>query len=90
MAGRYGFSVSRNSVSAAKNDIVDWVRELDYTKSNQPAPTPDSGMDVLVAYFSQTGTTRGVARQIAAYTNGDLAEIKRARPYGNLQDEAPP
>lgn len=85
---RSGFSVSRNSVSAAKNDIVDWVRELGYTKANQPAPTPDSGADVLVAYFSQTGTTEGVARQIAEYTNGDLAEIKRAQPYGNLQDEA--
>lgn len=85
---RNGFSVSRNSVSAAKGDIVDWVRELGYTKTVQPIPTPDNDTDVLVAYFSQTGTTREVARQIAEYTNGDLAEIKRAQPYGNLQDEA--
>lgn len=85
---RNGFSVSRNSVSAAKGDIVDWVRELGYTKTVQPTPTPDNDTDVLVAYFSQTGTTREVARQIAEYTNGDLAEIKRAQPYGNLQDEA--
>lgn len=85
---RSGFSVSRNSVSEAKNDIVDWVRELGYTKTAQrPAPAPDSA-NVLVAYFSQTGTTERVARQIAEYANGDLAEIERAQPYGNLQDEA--
>lgn len=85
---RNGFSVSRNSVSAAKNDIVEWVAHLGYTKAAQPAPTPDNSVDVLVAYFSQTGTTQRAARQIAEYTNGDLAEIKRAQPYGNLQDEA--
>ena len=85
---RSGFSVSRNSVSAAKGDIVDWVRELGYTKTAaQPVPAP-GGADVLVAYFSQTGTTRRAAQQIAAYTGGDLAEIKRAQPYGDLQTEA--
>lgn len=89
---RNGFSVSRNSVSEAKGDIVNWVRELGYTRAaeSQPVPAPDSaaGESVLVAYFSQTGTTRGVAQQIAEYTGGDLAEIKRAQPYGSLQDEA--
>lgn len=85
---RNGFSVSRNSVSAAKGDIVDWVRGLGYTKTaEQPIPTPNNA-NVLVAYFSQTGTTERVAQQIAEYTNGDLAEIERAQPYGNLQDEA--
>ena len=85
---RNGFSVSRNSVSAAKDDIVSWVRELGYAKTAaQPVPAPGSA-NVLVAYFSQTGTTERVARQIAEYTNGDLAEIERAQPYGNLQTEA--
>ena len=85
---RSGFSVSRNSVSAAKGDIVDWVRGLGYTKTaEQPIPTPNS-VNVLVAYFSQTGTTERVAQQIAEYTNADLAEIERAQPYGNLQSEA--
>lgn len=61
---RNGFSVSRNSVSAAKDDIVSWVRELGYAKTSaQPGPTP-GGANVLVAYFSQTGTTERVARQM--------------------------
>lgn len=37
--------------------------------------------DVLVAYFSATGTTKGVAEKIAAVTNGDLYEILAAEPY---------
>ncbi len=37
--------------------------------------------DVLVAYFSATGTTKGVAEKIAAITGGDLYEILPAEPY---------
>lgn len=84
-----GFSVSRNSVSAAKGDIVEWVQELGYAKTaNRPASTPGNHANVLVAYFSQTGTTKRVAQQIAEYADGDLAEIQRTQPYGNLQSEA--
>ena len=36
---------------------------------------------VLVAYFSATGTTMGVAEKIAAITGGDLYEIVPAEPY---------
>ncbi len=35
----------------------------------------------LVAYFSATGTTKGVAEKIAAITGGDLYEIVPAEPY---------
>ncbi len=37
--------------------------------------------DILVAYFSATGTTKGVAERIAAVTGGDLYEILAADPY---------
>lgn len=47
----------------------------------------DSG-NLLVAYFSHTGNTEEVARMIAEYTGGDLAEIERAEEYGDLQEEA--
>ncbi|MBR2122045.1 MAG: flavodoxin [Lachnospiraceae bacterium] len=39
--------------------------------------------DVLVAYFSATGTTKGVAEKIAAITGGDLYEILPAEPYSD-------
>lgn len=46
--------------------------------------TADAAADqsgVLVAYFSATGTTKGVAEKIAAITGGDLYEILAAEPY---------
>ena len=36
---------------------------------------------VLVAYFSATGTTAGVAERLAKATDGDLFEIKPEQPY---------
>lgn len=38
---------------------------------------------VLVAYFSATGTTEIVAKQIAEYTGGDLVKIESVQAYTN-------
>lgn len=38
-------------------------------------------MKTLVAYFSATGTTKGVAQQLADVTGADLHEIKPEKPY---------
>ncbi len=38
-------------------------------------------MKTLVAYFSATGTTKGVAQQLAEVTGADLHEIKPEKPY---------
>ncbi len=43
------------------------------------APTDPS--KILVAYFSATGTTKGVAEKIAAVTGGELYEIVPVVPY---------
>ena len=48
------------------------------------APAPAEHADVLVAYFSATGTTRGVAEKIASVTGGDLYEILAAEPYSDV------
>ncbi|MBR3244482.1 MAG: flavodoxin [Parasporobacterium sp.] len=48
---------------------------------NTPAEDTSAHSDVLVAYFSATGTTKGVAERIAAVTGGDLYEILAAEPY---------
>lgn len=39
------------------------------------------GKKVLVAYFSATGTTAGVAEKLAKVTQADLFEIKPEQPY---------
>lgn len=52
--------------------------------SRNVQPKPGGGQKVLVAYFSGTGTTRGVAENIAAALGTDTAtlhEITAAQPY---------
>lgn len=41
----------------------------------------DTNGKMLVAYFSATGTTRGVAEKIASVTGGNLYEIVPVQPY---------
>lgn len=45
------------------------------------SPTAPGGTSVLVVYFSATGTTKGVAQQIASATGADTYEITAAQPY---------
>lgn len=54
--------------------------------SAQPAPSAEptpsgGGADILVAYFSATGTTRPLAEYAAELLNADLYEIVPAEPY---------
>ncbi|MCM1233093.1 MAG: S-layer homology domain-containing protein, partial [Ruminococcus flavefaciens] len=59
---------------------------MNFHKSVQTAPdtTPSGGARVLVAYFSGTGTTRGVAENLVTALGADTAtlhEITPAQPY---------
>lgn len=50
---------------------------------SETAGETEAQSDVLVAYFSATGTTKGVAEKIASVTGGDLYEILAAEPYSS-------
>lgn len=58
----------------------------------EPDTPPTSNTNILVSYFSQSGTTEGVAEQIAELTGGDLFELVPETPYpdnyGELSDIA--
>ena len=51
------------------------------TDANSSAQDSSSSGKPLVVYFSATGTTKGVAEQIAAVTGADTYEIIAAQPY---------
>lgn len=66
------------------------------TEAAAPAETPAAPVEsaaaeventaeggVLVAYFSATGTTKGVAERLASAVGGDLYEIVPAEPYSD-------
>ena len=66
------------------------------TETVTPAETPAAPVEsvpaeaeqtaeggVLVAYFSATGTTKGVAERLASAVGGDLYEIVPAEPYSD-------
>ena len=50
-------------------------------ETNPSGESAAAHADTLVAYFSATGTTKGVAEKIAAITGGDLYEIVPTQPY---------
>lgn len=62
---------------------------MNYTRNNEqpapvPTPTPADETKILVAYFSGTGTTRGVAENIVTALGSDVAtlhEIIPEQPY---------
>ena len=72
-------SVDNSTVSEETSDTA--VVDTDSTNKNTIAEDSSAHSNVLVAYFSATGTTKGVAEKIAAVTGGDLYEILPAEPY---------
>ena len=69
-------SDSQPEESSAADDTA-----LSQPESASDAPEETGGPKVLVAYFSATNTTKGVAETIAASTGGDLYAITPAQPY---------
>jgi len=51
------------------------------TAKEATKPTPAQKKNVLVAYFSATGTTKKVAQNLAKAVNADIYEIKPLTPY---------
>ena len=67
--------------SLASEETSGTEADTDSAEENNTSEDVPAGSDVLVAYFSATGTTKGVAEKIAAVTGGDLYEILAAEPY---------
>lgn len=79
---------SENTSPIEENTSGAAAESEEATPSLPPSDPEQTDGSVLVAYFSYTGNTEEVARQIADLTGGTLAEIQRAEEYGDLQEEA--
>lgn len=80
---------SKADTNAAENSTAEVETESeatqpDDTEETEPASETDTeseGTKVLVAYFSATNTTEGVAEHIANGLNADIYEIVPEDPY---------
>lgn len=76
--------ISASESSAAESEPESEAAQSDETEETEPIPEADTGAEgtkVLVAYFSATNTTEGVAEHIANGLNADLYEIVPEEPY---------
>lgn len=75
----------QSSEPAVVQEETEKTEELEATEEpEEPSAETEataSGSEVLVVYFSATGTTKGVAEKIAAIEGADLYEILAAEPY---------
>ena len=67
--------------SEDNNAVSEELSEASSDDTNSAGDNMTAHSDVLVAYFSATGTTKGVAEKIAVITGGDIYEILAAEPY---------
>jgi len=75
-------SVAVENNKAQTDDAV--TGESDSNTADKMAEdTSSKGSDVLIVYFSATGTTKGIAEKIASITGADTYEIKAAQEYSD-------
>ena len=76
-----GSAAESESTPADDHSDPEASSEASSADADSASETTTPHSDVLVAYFSATGTTKGVAEKIASVTGGDLYEILAAEPY---------
>lgn len=79
-------SVDTGSAEAGSGDAEN--TGTDSTGTDSTGTDAESQRNILVAYFSYTGNTEEVAKQIAEQTGGDRVQIERSVPYDDVQTEA--
>ena len=81
MAGCGSSDSSKASSDSSKKQSSSTSEASGSDTSDTNTSDTASGGKILVAYYSATGTTKGVAEAIADSTGGDLFEIEPKEPY---------
>lgn len=80
-------SASEQTSSTAESEVAETAVSEETSENASPSensetePTASEGSNILVAYFSATGTTKGVAETLAGGLGADIYEITPADPY---------
>ena len=74
-------SEAQQNTTAAETKATDATQTETVANTTEATKTNTNGAKTLVVYFSATGTTKGVAEQIAEAVNADTYEILAAQPY---------
>lgn len=82
IAGMSGnvFAPNNNATRAQMATMLMRYTRLTASTPDDEEPAPAEGARVLVAYFSGTGTTRGVARNLVAALGSDVAVLHEITP----------
>lgn len=72
-----------SDIDSTENNNTDVAKSTDVPETQQEEEDPSEmqGSKILVAYFSATNTTEGVAEHIANGLNADIYEITPEEPY---------
>ena len=86
IAGAVGYSIYRHpdTFRNLKDDSLDETATIAVRDRIMEKESPE----ILVAYFSYSGTTKGVAEKIAESTGGTLFEINTVKTYSNVYTES--
>ena len=74
-------SEAQQNTTAAETKATDATQTETVANTTEATKANTNGAKTLVVYFSATGTTKGVAEQIAEAVNADTYEILAAQAY---------
>ena len=83
--------ISSNNENLASNEDANVSNKNNITENNEENKNlANTDKKILIAYFSYSGNTEAMAKEIQNQVGGDLFEIKRQKEYSssNLTDEA--
>lgn len=83
IAGVIFISIQNNKTESSTNE-----QNNNLTQSYNTETTIKESTKILVAYYSNSGNTEAMAKEIQNQTGADIFEITRESEYSNMYEEA--